>query len=231
MVNYDLIVVIGVVVLVGTLTFIARKKRNGVNSTEKLSFSKKPRDLLDNLSSTVLIKYKATGRYEKAVQDVVERNLDKNAKVLLVSSPLRAEGYAKNFKEANQRDDLIIIKLSAGSKTDRFFITHGADKKKDPNDRIMEISVDWLEYLSEVIEDLPTQSTIIFEPLSDIILMNGFEKTFKFMKKSLDYCANAGLQMISFINDEAHEEKVKASFEGLFTNIASVFDDSIEIVK
>jgi hypothetical protein len=231
MVNYDLIVVIGVVVLVGTLTFIARKKRDGVNSTEKLSFSKKPRDLLDNLSSTVLIKYKATGRYEKAVQDVVERNLDKNAKVLLVSSPLRAEGYAKNFKEANQRDDLIIIKLSAGSKTDRFFITHGADKKKDPNDRIMEISVDWLEYLSEVIEDLPTQSTIIFEPLSDIILMNGFEKTFKFMKKSLDYCANAGLQMISFINDEAHEEKVKASFEGLFTNIASVFDDSIEIVK
>jgi hypothetical protein len=231
MVNYGLIIVIGLVVLVGTLTFIVRKKRESVNSSQKFGFSKKPRVLLNSLSNTILIKYKATGRYEKAVQDVVKMNLAKNGKVLLVSSPLRAEGYAKIFREANQTDDLKIIKLSASSKTDRFFITHRADKKKEPNDRIMEISVDWLEYLSEVIEDLPTQSTVIFEPLSDIILMNGFEKTFKFMKKTLDYCVNEGLQMISFINDEAHGEKVRASFEGLFTNIASVFDDRIEIVK
>ncbi len=72
---------------------------------------------------------------------------------------------------------------------------------------------------------------ILFEPLSDLILINGFEKTFKFIKKTVDYCVKEEIKLVAFLNYEAHEESVRAGFEGLFTGISKVSEDAIDIVK
>jgi hypothetical protein len=188
---------------------------------------------INSISATALIKYKPTSRFETVVQAVVNTYMTKERNVLLVSSATRTGVYAKVFSESIIKGSIKLVKLSASAKTDSFYRieTKKTKKKGGVEDNIVEISVDWLEYLSEVIENLPKKSAIVFEPLSDIILINGFEKTFKFIKKTIDYCIGEGVEIISFINDEAHEETVKASFEGLFTNIAQIMDDEFKIIK
>ena|GEM_PF-5386611 len=193
--------------------------------------SKQVQKFSKSVLTTGLVRYKATSRFETMVQDIVESLLAKGQTVLLVASPPRAGTYQNRFSQQHKNGSLILVKLSASSRTDRFYLTWPGEKSEALSGRVAEISVDWLEYLSEVIEGLSSGSAVVFEPLTDLILMNGFEKTFKFIKKTIDYCVSRDIKMISFINDEAHDESVKASFEGLFTNIASLGRDGIELVK
>ncbi|MFQ5800384.1 MAG: hypothetical protein ACE5HH_01525 [Candidatus Hydrothermarchaeales archaeon] len=184
-----------------------------------------------SVSGTALIRYKPTSKFEEVVQGVVNAYMTKGQNVLLVSSAARTDIYSKCFSDSVLKGAIKLVKLSASARTDRFYKIGGEEKNVEVEGKVVEISVDWLEYLSEIIESLPKKSAIIFEPLSDLVLINGFEKTFKFIKKTIDYCVDEGIQMVSFINDEAHEETVRASFEGLFTNIANIVDDEFEIIK
>jgi hypothetical protein len=222
----SLIVTIAVVFV---LAWIIRKKAENKRGGYNLSFLTKAGGLED--STPALIKYKPTSRFERVVEDVIDYYLTKNRIVLLVSTAPRTQTYAKLFSEDFRKGNLIIVNMSASSRTDSFYLTNQRGKKEELKGKVAEISVDWLEYLSEVIEGLPRESKVVFEPLSDIVLMNGFDKTFKFTKKTLDYCAGENIQMISFINDEAHVESVKASFEGLYTNIANISNDKLETLK
>jgi len=193
--------------------------------------SRRARRFSEEVLATGLVRYKATSRFETIVQDVVDNILSQGRTVLLVASPPRAAAYQNRFSQHHKTGSLILVKLSASSRTDRFYLSSSGEKNDALAGRVAEISVDWLEYLSEVIEGLSPGSAVVFEPLTDLILMNGFEKTFKFIKKTVDYCVSRDIKMISFINDDAHDESVKASFEGLFTNIASIGRDGIELVK
>jgi hypothetical protein len=227
--NNFTISLIVMVAVVFVLALIIRKKTENKRGEYNLSFLTNAESFGD--SAPTLIKYRPTSRFEKVVEEVVDYFLTKNRNVLLVSTAPRTQAYAKLFSEDFHKGNLIIVNMSASSRTDSFYLTNQSAKKEELKGRIAEISVDWLEYLSEVIEGLPRTSIVVFEPLSDIVLMNGFDKTFKFTKKTLDYCAGEDIQMISFINDEAHVESVKASFEGLYTNIANISNDKLEIVK
>ncbi|RMF91717.1 MAG: DUF3795 domain-containing protein [Methanobacteriota archaeon] len=188
---------------------------------------------VNSISATAVIKYKPTTRFEGVIQSVVNTYLTKHYNVLLVSSATRTEIYAKAFSESILNGSIKLVRLSASAKTESFYrVEKKKPKEKETvEDKVIEISVDWLEYLSEVIENLPKKSAIVFEPLSDIILINGFDKTFKFIKKTIDYCIGEGIEMVAFINDDAHEEMVKASFEGLFTNIAEIYGEEFRIIK
>ncbi len=193
--------------------------------------SRRARRFSEEVLASGLVRYKATSRFETLVQDLVDAMLSRGRTVLLVASPPRAAAYQSRFSQAHKTGSLVLVKLSASSRTDRFYLTSQGEKNKALAGKVAEISVDWLEYLSEVIEGLSPGSAVVFEPLTDLILMNGFEKTFKFIKKTVDYCVSHDIKMISFINDEAHDESVKAGFEGLFTNIASIGRDGIELIK
>ena len=226
-VNYSTLA-IGVAVIITALALIFRGKFRGASLKGLLSG---PRGFLDKISATALIRYKATSRFEDVVEEVVNFYQAKGRRVLLISSASRVDIYNKLFSGSIQRGDVMLVKISASQRTDRFYLMQTAEKKNEAAGKIAEISVDWLEYLSEIIEGLPRESAVVFEPLSDIILMNGFDKTFKFIKKVIDYCASEGIKTIAFINEEAHEEMAKASFEGLFTNIAKMSNNRLEVVK
>jgi hypothetical protein len=227
--NSTFIFVFGAAIIVALALIIRRNRVQ--NTTVYESFSKKARGFASTISATGLLRFKATSRYEKTVQEIVSYFLTQGQTVLLVSSAPRSDSYSSVFSEAFQSGAFIIVNISASSRTDRFYLTSPGAKKEELAGKVAEISVDWLEYLSEVVEGLPKKSVLVFEPLTDLILMNGFDKTFKFIKKTIDYCVGEKIKMISFINNEAHEESVTASFDGLFTNIAIITVDGLEILK
>jgi hypothetical protein len=220
--------VFGALIIVALLLMIRRK--SGQKTIDYKGISNVRRFASETMA-TGLVRFKATSRFEKTVQEIVRYFLSQGQTVLLVSSAPRTDSYSNMFTEAFQSGALIIVKISASSRTDRFYLSDPDAKKDELTGKVAEISVDWLEYLSEVIEGLPKKSALVFEPLSDLILMNGFDKTFKFIKKTIDYCVGENITMISFINNEAHEESITASFEGLFTNIATLEEAELEILK
>lgn len=225
----NILFVFGAVIIVALIILVRRNRTQ--NTRESDDFSIKARRFASEAQATGLVRFKATSRYEKTIQEMVGYFLSQKGTVLLVSSAPRSDSYSGMFPEAFQSGALIIVKVSASSRTDRFYLTSPGAKNDELVGKVAEISVDWLEYLSEVIEGLPNKSALVFEPLTDLILMNGFDKTFKFIKKTIDYCVSENIKMISFINNEAHEEGITASFEGLFTNIATVTVDGLEILK
>jgi len=51
------------------------------------------------------------------------------------------------------------------------------------------------------------------------------------MKKTIDYCTSEKIELIAFLNKDAHEESIKSSFEGLFNTIGRESGEKIERVK
>lgn len=215
------LILIGIIIIsVLILTVLARNRILGsrVQSYKKItSFSVA-------ITTNALITYKPFSKYEKTLETIAESFLDHGTKVLVVSTASRTQRYMTHFKEPFSKGDVDLVKITASPRNDRSILKREAGK-------VSEVSVDWLEYLSEVIETLPQKSAVFFEPLSDLILINGFEKTFKFLKKTIDYSTHERIKVISFLNNEAHDEAVKASFEGLFSKIADISEEGFRIIK
>ena len=87
------------------------------------------------------------------------------------------------------------------------------------------------KYFWEVINSVPTFSLWNMINIAKFTFDQLKFAKFKFIKKIIDYCASEGIKTIAFINEEAHEEMAKASFEGLFTNIAKMSNNRLEVVK
>jgi len=217
-----LIILVGIVLIKKSLV----NRNFGKGSTDIGS-----KEFVDSISSAALILFTPKSKYENTIHSIVDYSLKKNRAVLLVSSAPRTEGFTKKFNNEFNKGNLIVVKISSSQKTDRFYFKNEDAKKGNLKGKVAEISVDWLEYLSEIIEGLGGGSVLVFEPLTDLILMKGFDKAFKFMKKTIDLTAEQDVQVISFINDEAHEDNVKAGFEGLFTNIVKITNGKIKILK
>lgn len=197
----------------------------GLQTSDTLEF-------IRGVISTALIEYAPTSRFEEIVGDVVDAYVDLGSKVVLLVSPAtRATAYLERLSDHIAGKRIRLVKVSASARTDHFYSVDGYKDKTDLEEAMTEISVDWLEYLSEIIEGLDNKSAVVFEPISDILLINGFEKSFKFIKKTIDYCADRGIKVTCFINSEAHTDLIKASFEGLFTNIGRVKDGKLMLLK
>lgn len=216
----EMTIILLIIPLILILTILARNRISG-GSEKGL---KKAALFTAQIHSNALINYKPFARYEKVLETMAQTFLNKGSKVLIVTTASRSQEYVAKFKEPFSRGDVEIVKITASPRSDRSIL------KREPGS-ISEVSVDWLEYLSEVIETIPKKSAVFFEPLSDLILINGFEKTFKFMKKTIDYSTHEGIKVISFLNDEAHEESVRASFEGLFSKIAQLTENEFMAIK
>ena len=104
--------------------------------------SKQAKRFSDRVLTTGLVRYKATSRFENMVQDITDTMLSRGRTVLLISSPPRAAAYQNRFSQHHKTGSLILVKLSASSRTDRFYLSWPAEKSEAPSDRVAEISVE-----------------------------------------------------------------------------------------
>ncbi len=208
-----------------------KSKQGNVNLPDSHE-APKTLEFVRGIISTGLIEYAPTSRFEDIVGEVVEAYVKLGRRmVLLVSPAARAASYLGRFSDLIAAEKIKLVKVSASARTDHFYSVGGYTDKTELEETMTEISVDWLEYLSEIIEGLDNKSAVVFEPISDILLINGFDKSFKFIKKTVDYCADRGINLTCFINSDAHTDLIKASFEGLFTNIGMVTNGKLTIRK
>jgi len=73
--------------------------------------------------------------------------------------------------------------------------------------------------------------SMVFDSLSDLVLSFGFEKTYNFVKYSMDMLSSPRITVLFLLNQTAHDPQVSSSLRGLFSNQVSIGKVGIQTVK
>ncbi len=125
------------------------------------------------------------------------------------SSPDDVRSTVSRMVEEYKKHDMEVFLVSTPERTEEYqdLDVETVDMPSDP------------EQFKDVLEGMPAGSALIFEPLSNLILTAGFDATFKFVKKTLDYMAGEGLSLTCFLNPSAHDEKAVEKLGGLLKSV------------
>jgi hypothetical protein len=166
----------------------------------------------EELSESLLVKYKPSAKREEVLIDVAEFMMSEGKDVVIVSTQPSTSHYKDRFREV---PGIRVIDLPDQSTI----------PAKD------EIPMTNLEYFSEVFEELNNQHVFIFEPLSNLILHVGVAQSYRFVSQTMNRLSKAGITFIVFINKVGHDHKDVSNFENLFMNIAKVEDGKLKKVS
>ena len=72
---------------------------------------------------------------------------------------------------------------------------------------------------------------VVFDSLSDLVLSVGFEKTYRFMRYSVEMLASPRNTVLFLLNQNAHDPKVASGLRGLFSDQVSFGEEGIRTVK
>ncbi len=72
---------------------------------------------------------------------------------------------------------------------------------------------------------------VVFESLSSLILLVGFEKTYKFVRYALDMLVSENSTALFLFSPDIHDQRVTSSLRSLFSNHVSYREGSLQIVK
>ena len=72
---------------------------------------------------------------------------------------------------------------------------------------------------------------IIFDNLSSLILSVGLQKTYQFVRYTLDMLASTNSTALFLFNPNAHDQKVTSSIRALFSNHISYGKDGLQVIK
>ncbi len=167
------------------------------------------------LGESALIAFTSTGEVEDVLMKIIEDYLDKKREVVLVSAPPRTALYKTNLKNEISEGKVSVINL----------VTSG--RVSGDYGELTEIPMTNLEYFKTVFERMPAGSTMIFEPLSNLILNTSADLAYKFISKMVDHLSNEGLCFVCLLNVDGHDEKEIGSFGNLFMNILQIDTDRL----
>ena len=125
------------------------------------------------------------------------------------SSPDDVRSTVSRMVEEYKKHDMEVFLVSTPERTEEYqdLDVETVDMPSDP------------EQFKDVLEGMPAGSALIFEPLSNLILTAGFDATFKFVKKTLDYTSGEGLSLACFLNPSAHDEKEVEKMRKLLNSV------------
>jgi len=191
------------------------------------------------LGRSALIEYAPVHNYEAATARIVSAFLDLGRKVVLVTQAPRARMYLSGFKGHVEKGQLKVINLTAENPLARprmFMVATGAVAEKGGGleEELLSVSINNLEYLTEITQEMEERSVLIFEALTGLILALGSERreaVYKFFSSIVEDMSAGERTLIAFLNREAHEREVVSAYEGLFINLLKIEGESFIKVK
>ncbi len=89
-----------------------------------------------------------------------------------------------------------------------------------------------LDALEKVLKTSPQgKANIVFDNLSSLVLLVGFEKTYNFVRYALDVLASTNSTVLFLFSPDIHDQKVSSSLRSLFINHVSFRDGTLQIAK
>ncbi|MEZ5335887.1 MAG: DUF3795 domain-containing protein [Methanolobus sp.] len=171
------------------------------------------------LSRSTLIEYTPKTRYEDSVIEICLRLYGEMVNTVLVSSQPRTTMYKEQIGDLMDIGAMKFIEISSASK-----------QLHDENG-IIKLPTDELDKFFELTSKLPKGCAVIFEPITQLLISEGEEKTYQFISKMAEKFAENDLLLVGMINRSAHDEKIVSRFEGLSLNIAEEEGIKIRLMK
>jgi hypothetical protein len=72
---------------------------------------------------------------------------------------------------------------------------------------------------------------VVFDSLSDLVFIVGFEKTYRFMRYAVEMLASPRNTVLFLLNQHAHDPQVMSGLRGLFSDQISFGEEGIQTVK
>ncbi len=107
----------------------------------------------------------------------------------------------------------------SGENVSFFLLTSQISSRKQISKREIQIPASDLSVLLDTFRKIPQMgkpATILFDNLSDTILMCGYEKTYKFLRFLLEALSSPNVTALFVFNPTAHSSSVSSSIRGLF---------------
>ncbi|WP_406656702.1 DUF3795 domain-containing protein [Methanolobus sp. ZRKC2] len=168
---------------------------------------------------STLLEYTPHARYEDAVIEICLRLYGEMVNTVLVSTQPRTSLYKEKL------GDLIDVGAM------KFIEISGTAKSLSEENGIIKLPVNELDKFFDLTSKLPTGCAVIFEPVTQLIVSEGEEKTYEFVSGMAEKFDSNELILIGLMNTTAHEERTVSRFEGLFLNLAEMASSRIRIVK
>jgi hypothetical protein len=171
------------------------------------------------LSRSTLLEYTPKTRYEDSVIEICLRLYGEMVNTVLVSTQPRTAMYKEKIGDLMDIGAMKFIEISSTSKS------------VANEDGIIKLPADEIEKFFELTSKLPEGCAIIFEPMTQLILKDGEQKTYDFMSEMVERYSDNELLLVGLINKEAHDAQTISRFEGLFLNLAEEKDARIRVIK
>ena len=153
--------------------------------------------------TTVLFKFISDTNYESKIEDFVREGIANGEKVYVFTRmESRVNSILKNLEEIN----LIFLSISPSSLV-------------KINDRVKIVQITDISQILGTIMSMKytdEESSVIFDNLTDFLLLTNFEQTYKMTRHALDLQASSRIHSLFLINKDAHSKEIIAAFESLF---------------
>lgn len=182
-------------------------------------FKRKTPNFGSYLAPSALIEFTPTIACDVIVKDLVDYHIGRGKQILLVISSAKKNLYTMKMEDYL---DIGVVKLA---------IIGLEGEPMNLKSNTVWIPINQLEWFSELWKTLSSNNLVIFEPLSDLVLINDVRPTYKFFRATLESLLNKKCSIIAFINKEAHPPLVVSSFEDLFQKIAEIGPTGELVIK
>jgi hypothetical protein len=159
--------------------------------------------------AAILMEFDPSSPYEAAVRDFAQEHLASGGQVLAFTSKASP-----------------ISNALGGSNGIRLFIMseRASPASSDPDKRetlIIHNDPDLiLNFLGQSLkEETPRMKSVIFDNLSNMILLLGVEKTYKFAKRANEMLFDSGAGSLFLLISGAHEDRTRTAIESIFRRI------------
>ena len=157
---------------------------------------------------TVLFEFSSDTSYEPKIEDFVREGIANGERVYIFTRmESRVNSRLKNLSEINY----IFLSTSPSS------VLKFSEKVK-----IIQIT-DISQILGSImsIKYTDEESSIVFDNLTDLLLLTNFEQTYKMTRHALDLQASSRIHSLFLINKDVHSKDIIAAFESLFNVITT----------
>jgi hypothetical protein len=168
----------------------------------------------------ILFEFDPASQYEMAVQDLTTEALA-NAEPTAIFTRRGSAIYSALMKQ----------------KAVKFFcLTEQVSVPTEFSENEMLLSTNdtslMLDVLNKTLKAHPeARINVVFDSLSDLIMAIGFEKTYRFIRYTIEMLASPRTTILFLLNQTAHDPQIASSIKSLFSNQISYGKEGIQPVK
>jgi hypothetical protein len=169
----------------------------------------------------LLLEFDPAADYEEAIRDFV-LEASANAETVIIFTSRGSVIYKILSKQENVKF-LLLTQLVSIPKTDKY-----TDEILIPANNTSLL----LDTLNKTVKNYPDGNfNLVFDNLTSLILQVGFEKTYNFVRYTLEMLSSIDATAIFLLNPNAHDKKIVSSLRSLFSNQVTFEKGGLEIIK